>query len=64
MDSELKPGIKTTEFWLAILTSLFFILNKVFHLYINANELAAILAPVVAYIISRAYVKSQTGGQK
>lgn len=59
-----EPGYTTTEFWVALVTSLIGLLTA-FHVYHFTNDevqgilgVVTLVAPVVAYVISRGIRKS------
>lgn len=55
-----KPGWRTTEFWVSIITALLILVNTIFGTGLNAEQIATTIAPLIAYIISRGIAK--TGG--
>lgn len=66
MKPKVKPGYKTTEFWLSIVMSM---LSLVVSYQAVAKDPSGALSyfftsalPVIVYTVSRAYVKGNSGG--
>ena len=57
-----RPGIYTSEFWVSILTPLGTLLVA-WGLDLNVEEMVAVTAPFVAYIVSRGWAKSGTSSR-
>ena len=55
----MKPGYTTTEFWIGILTPLGTLIVAV-GFDLDVAEMVAVMAPAVAYILSRGWAKSGT----
>jgi putative flippase GtrA len=57
---KIKAGIRTSEFWLALLTAILTVFNKHLGLNIPVESLVTIASIVITYIISRTVVKKQS----
>jgi uncharacterized oligopeptide transporter (OPT) family protein len=54
---KIKTGIKTTEFWLALITAIITVLNEQLGLNLPKEAIISIIAMVISYIFGRSIVK-------
>lgn len=54
---EIPSGLKTTEFWAAVLTAGLVFLTKVLHLNIAAEDYWSMVGPIMVYVGGRSAVK-------
>ena len=54
---KIKTGIKTTEFWLALITAIITVLNEQIGLNLPKEAIISIIAMVISYIFGRSIVK-------
>lgn len=65
--SDVKPGWKTTEFWLSVVTSLGVLLNQsgiLGALQIPIDGVATIAGVIATYVASRAWTKASSSNGK
>jgi len=58
MDSKIKKGLKSTEFYVAIIGAIIPVINKTFGLDLDPNTIMSITGVCITYIASRAHVKA------
>ncbi len=56
----MRPGYKTTEFWLGLVTVILTYLNTKLGLHIPVAEIVALIGMVISYILGRTWLKSRT----
>ncbi len=56
---KIKTGIKTSEFWIALLGALIPVFNEHFGLRIPTESVLSIAGVIISYIIGRSYVKAK-----
>lgn len=54
---KIKTGIKTTEFWLALITAIITVINEQLGLNLPKEAIISIIAMVISYIFGRSIVK-------
>ena len=54
-----KPPWQSKKWWMAMIAIVVPVLNHTFGLGLDAGEITAIAAPVMAYILAQAYVDAQ-----
>ena len=54
---ENKPGVKTSEFWVAAILSGGTLLSEMFGMDLNTADFAIVFAPAIAYIMARGMAK-------
>ena len=59
----MKSGVKTSEFWVAMIAMVVALVNETVGLGIEGEELAAVFGPPVAYIFSRGMAKRLEAGR-
>ncbi len=52
-----KPGIKTSEFWVAAILSGGTLLTQVFGMDLDVTAFAVVFAPAITYIVARGMAK-------
>ncbi len=52
-----KPGIKTSEFWVIVVSAVSTMLMNVFGLDLDPEALAMVWGPAAAYVVSRGLAK-------
>ena len=57
--AEAKPGIKSTEFYVTIAATLLVGFLAQQGIIINEQALVGVLLPIVAYVLSRGWVKAK-----
>ena len=55
----IKAGIKTSEFWLALVGSIIPVMNKHLELNIPIEGILSIMAIIISYILGRSIVKKE-----
>lgn len=58
MDNKIKAGLKSTEFYIAIIGAIIPVINKTFGLELDPGTIMSIAGVCVSYIASRAHVKA------
>lgn len=53
----MKAGVKTSEFWIAVILSGGTFMSQVFGMDLDVSAFAAIYAPAIAYIMARGMAK-------
>lgn len=53
----MKPGIRTSEFWVMVIGAVATLAAELSGMEINTEELAMIWGPAMAYIVSRGLAK-------
>ncbi len=54
---ENKPGVKTSEFWVAVILSGGTFMSQVMGMDLDTTAFAAVFAPAIAYIAARGMAK-------
>ena len=55
-----RPGVNTSKFWVIAISMAASLLNAIFELGIDGEELAAVFGLPAAYVISRGLAKIKT----
>ena len=55
----MKAGVKTSEFWVAILGAILPVLNSQLGLHIPTDQVMTILGLLASYVVSRSVVKAR-----
>jgi len=58
---KIKAGIKSTEFWLALIAAIIPVLNQHLGLNIPTSAVLSTAGVVIAYIFGRSHVKARAG---
>ncbi len=56
----MKPGIRTSEFWIMVIGAIATLVAEMSGMEIDAEDLAMIWGPAMAYIVSRGLAKMKT----
>jgi hypothetical protein len=59
MDSKVKKGLKSSEFYVACIGALIPVINKTFGLELDPNTIMSMLALAATYIAGRSHVKAK-----
>ena len=59
----MKAGIKTSEFYVALLGAILPVLNKELGLHIPTDQVIAIIGLLASYVLGRSHIKSKLGTQ-
>lgn len=58
----MKAGILSTEFYVAVITTIAILVTKFTGIELDVTEILAIVLPVIAYVTSRTFVKVKGAG--
>ncbi len=55
-----RPGVNTSEFWVVIISMVVALMNAIFELGIDGEELAVVFGLPASYVFSRGLAKMKT----
>ena len=58
----MKPGYRTSEFWLALVVAVLAVFKEHIFPSLPVEGLMVIAGPIMAYVFGRAWIKARNGG--